>query len=267
MTVVVAALYQFVAVDDWADWRSRWLDRAGALGIRGTLLLAQEGINGTIAGTREAIDQMLVALRSHPALTDLSARESIAPAMPFQRLKIKLKREIVTFNQPVAPTERTGTRVAPTEWNALIADPEVKLIDTRNQFEVEIGSFQGAIDPETQTFTEFPDAVERLLDPQRDRKVAMFCTGGIRCEKASAYLLAQGFEQVYQLEGGILNYLATVDPAESAWQGECFVFDERVALQHGLQPGTYQMCRACGRPVDRDLDTCPHCQSSLGDAS
>ncbi len=264
MTVVVAALYQFVAVEDWADWRSRWLDRAQHLGIRGTLLLAQEGINGTIAGTREAIDQMLAALRSHPALTNLSTRESIAPAMPFQRLKIKLKREIVTFRQPVEPTQRTGQRVAPADWNALIADPEVTLIDTRNRFEVAIGSFAGAIDPETQTFTEFPEAVERLLDPQRDRKVAMFCTGGIRCEKASAYLLEQGFEQVYQLDGGILNYLAQIDPIESAWRGECFVFDERVALQHGLQPGTYRMCQACGRPVDRTLDTCPHCETALG---
>jgi len=264
MTVVVAALYQFVAVEDWADWRSQWLDRAQHLGIRGTLLLAQEGINGTIAGTREAIDQMLAALRSHPALTNLSTRESIAPAMPFQRLKIKLKREIVTFRQPVEPTQRTGQRVAPADWNALIADPEVTLIDTRNGFEVAIGSFAGAIDPETQTFTEFPEAVERLLDPQRDRKVAMFCTGGIRCEKASAYLLAQGFEQVYQLDGGILNYLAQIDPNESAWRGECFVFDERVALQHGLQPGTYRMCQDCGRPVDRALDTCPYCQAALG---
>ena len=264
MTVVVAALYQFVAVEDWADWRSQWLDRAQHLGIRGTLLLAQEGINGTIAGTREAIDQMLAALRSHPALTNLSTRESIAPAMPFQRLKIKLKREIVTFRQPVEPTQRTGQRVTPADWNALIADPEVTLIDTRNRFEVAIGSFAGAIDPETQTFTEFPEAVERLLDPQRDRKVAMFCTGGIRCEKASAYLLEQGFEQVYQLDGGILNYLAQIDPSESAWRGECFVFDERVALQHGLQPGTYRMCQACGRPVDRTLDTCPHCETALG---
>lgn len=264
MTVVVAALYQFVAVEDWADWRSQWLDRAQSLGIRGTLLLAQEGINGTIAGTREAIDQMLAALRSHPALTNLSTRESIAPSMPFQRLKIKLKREIVTFRQPVKPTQRTGQRVAPADWNALIADPEVKLIDTRNHFEVAIGSFAGAIDPETQAFTEFPEAVERLLDPQRDRKVAMFCTGGIRCEKASAYLLEQGFEQVYQLDGGILNYLAQIDPNESAWRGECFVFDERVALQHGLQPGTYRMCQACGRPVDRTLDTCPHCETALG---
>ncbi len=259
--VVVATFYKFFPFPDYADVQPSWLAYCQSQGIRGTILLAREGINGTIAGSRTAIDAVLAHLRSDPRLADLGHRESVCDAPPFDRLKVKLKREIVTLGLPeVDPNQGTGVHVHPRDWNALLTDPEVTVIDTRNAYEVDIGSFQGAINPQTDSFRQFPEYVQQHLDPQHTRKIAMFCTGGIRCEKASAYLLQQGFEQVYQLQGGILNYLETVPEAESLWRGECFVFDQRTAIQHGLAVGTHVMCQACGYPLSESDRTSPHYQ-------
>jgi UPF0176 protein len=248
--VVVAALYRFVTLKDYCELREPLLDRCQALGIKGTLLLASEGINGTVAGSREGIDQLLDYLRTDPRLTALEHKESYDEAMPFYRMKVKLKREIVTMGVPgIDPNHVVGTYVDPRQWNALVADPEVLLIDTRNDYECAIGTFRGAIDPQTRSFREFPDYVRSHLDPERHRKVAMFCTGGIRCEKASAFMLQVVFEEVYHLRGGILKYLEEVPRAESAWEGECFVFDNRVAVNHALEKGHYDQCHGCRRPI------------------
>lgn len=273
MSIVVAAFYKFVKLPDYVELRSPLLELCLAQGIRGTILLATEGINGTIAGTRQGIDMVLASLRSDDRFTDLEHKESIADEMPFDRLKVRLKREIVTLGIPeVDPTEQVGTYVEPQDWNDLITNSEVTLVDTRNQYEVDIGTFQGAKSPETTTFRQFPQYVEQQLDPTQHKKVALFCTGGIRCEKATAYLLAQGFEEVYHLKGGILKYLEEVPPEESLWQGECFVFDQRVAVQQGLEPGTHEMCLGCGHPIsDQDKASadyeagisCPHCVDRL----
>ncbi|WNZ26139.1 rhodanese-related sulfurtransferase [Leptolyngbya sp. NK1-12] len=270
--IIVATFYKFVRLPDCAEIQPTLLQHCTEQNIRGTILLAAEGINGTIAGTREAVDQVLAYLRSDARLADLEAKESFAPTMPFERLKIRLKREIVTLGVPVDPNEQVGTYVEPQDWNALISDPDVIVIDTRNQYEVKIGSFKGAQNPGTRSFREFPDYVRQTLDPTKHQKVAMFCTGGIRCEKASAYLLAQGFQQVYHLKGGILKYLEAVPTAESLWQGECFVFDQRVAVQHGLEPGNHEMCVSCGHPI-AEADkaspyyeegiSCPYCFEDL----
>ncbi len=239
MSLKVAALYQFVPLPDFRELRMPLRALCDGLGIKGTLLLAAEGINGTVAGTDEAIDRLIAELRDGELfgrrLDNLELKFSRAEAMPFRRMKVRLKKEIVTLGDKAGdPSLRVGTYVAASDWNALIADPDTLVIDTRNGFEVAMGSFEGALDPKLSRFGEFPDFVARELDPAKHRKVAMFCTGGIRCEKASAYLLAQGFEEVYHLKGGILQYLEDVPPAQSRWRGECFVFDERVALGHGL---------------------------------
>lgn len=273
MTIVVATFYKFVHLPDRTDKRQPLLDYCIAQGIRGTILLASEGINGTIAGSRDSIDAVLAFLRSDSRLTDLEFRESYAEALPFDRMKVRLKREIVTLGLPeIDPNEQVGVYVNPKEWNTLIADPDVTVIDTRNEYEVAIGSFQRAQNPKTESFRQFPDYVQTQLDPSQHKKVALFCTGGIRCEKASAYLLAQGFQEVYHLKGGILKYLEDVPAEESLWQGECFVFDQRVAIQHGLEEGTHDMCRSCGHPISAADKTalqyqegicCPHCFESL----
>ena len=248
--LIVAAFYQFVELPDFAQKRSPLLAQCQDLGVKGTILLAQEGINGTIAGSRSAIDTVLAALRADPLLATLEHQESHAETMPFDRMKVKLKQEIVTIGRPeVNPNQQVGTYVAPQDWNALISDPDVTVIDTRNQLEVRIGSFQGAQNPQTDAFREFPDYVRTQLDPAQHPKVALFCTGGIRCEKASAFLLAEGFQQVYHLKGGILKYLEEIPAAESLWSGECFVFDRRVAVQQDLAIGTHEMCFACGSPI------------------
>jgi UPF0176 protein len=239
MSLKVAALYQFVSLPDFADLRQPLLDLCNGLGIRGTLLLAPEGINGTVAGENEAIDRLMAEFRSGALfggrLDNLELKFSTARDMPFGRMKVRLKREIVTLKQPAAdPARQVGTYVEPTDWNALVADPDVVVIDTRNAFEVALGTMKGAVDPGTARFSDFPDFVSNRLDPSRHRRVAMFCTGGIRCEKASSYLLSQGFPEVYHLKGGILRYLEDVPAGQSLWQGECFVFDEREALGHGL---------------------------------
>jgi UPF0176 protein len=253
--------------------REPLLARCDALGITGTLLLATEGINGTIAGTRAGIDQILSYLRCDPRLADLEHKESTADLPPFYRMKVKLKNEIVTMGVPgIDPTEQVGQYVNPEDWNALINDPDVLLIDTRNDYEVEVGTFRGAVDPRITTFREFPEYVKKHINPQQKPRIAMFCTGGIRCEKASAYMLQQGFPEVYHLQGGILKYLENVPEEESLWQGECFVFDQRVAVGHGLAPGHYELCYGCSRPITADAKnsakyqagiSCPNCFDSL----
>jgi UPF0176 protein len=271
--LVVAAVYKFVKLADSASLREPLLAQCDALGITGTLLLAEEGINGTIAGTRSGIDNILAYLRSDPRLGDLEHKESFAEHPPFYRMKVKLKKEIVTMGVPdIDPTERVGRYVKPEDWNALIRDPDVLLVDTRNDYEVDVGTFKGAVDPRITTFREFPDYVKRNFDPEKQPRVAMFCTGGIRCEKASAYMLQQGFPEVYHLQGGILKYLENIPAERSLWQGECFVFDQRVAVGHGLAPGHYELCYGCSRPITAEEKSspkyqagvsCPNCYDSL----
>ena len=235
--IVVIAFYKFVTLDDAPAMRERLLKLCQEHGVRGTILLAEEGINSTISGTREAIDAVMAYLRSDPRLADLESKESYCEDPPFGRLKIKIKKEIVTLRAPEAdPTKTVGRYVNSSEWNALLEDPEVVLIDTRNDYEVSEGTFMGAIDPKTTSFGEFPAWVKENLEPTKHKKVAMFCTGGIRCEKATALLLAHGFENVYHLKGGILKYLEEVPVAESKFEGGCFIFDEREAIEHGLAP-------------------------------
>lgn len=239
MTYKVAALYQFASLPDFRDLQGPLREICSALEIKGTLLLAEEGINGTVAGAPEAIDALIAELRQGSRfggrLDNLELKFSTAVEMPFQRLKVRLKKEIVTLGDPQTdPTRTVGTYVDAADWNALIETPDLVLIDTRNAFEVEMGTFEGALDPKTTRFSEFKDFVQRELDPQKHKKVAMFCTGGIRCEKASSYMLSQGFEEVFHLKGGVLKYLEEVPEAESHWRGECFVFDERTSLGHGL---------------------------------
>jgi UPF0176 protein len=272
-SLVVAAVYKFVKLSDCAALREPLLARCDALGITGTLLLAEEGINGTIAGTRSGIDQILAYLRCDPRLADLEHKESAADQPPFYRMKVKLKKEIVTMGVPgIDPTELAGQYVKPEDWNALINDPDVLLIDTRNDYEVDVGTFKGALDPRITTFREFPEYVKNNIDPQQKPRVAMFCTGGIRCEKASAYMLQQGFSEVYHLQGGILKYLENVPAEQSLWQGECFVFDQRVAVGQGLEPGHYELCFGCSRPITAEEKSspkyqagisCPHCYDTL----
>lgn len=273
MSLVVITFYKFVQLPDCAELRPKILEYCQAQGIKGTILLAQEGINGTISGSRSAIDAVLAFLKSDDRFADLEHKESFADEHPFERMKVKLKKEIVTLGKPeVNPAVKVGTYVSPKEWNALISDPNVIVIDTRNDYEVSIGTFKRAINPKTDSFREFPEYVETHLEPTQHKKVAMFCTGGIRCEKASSYMLSQGFEEVYHLQGGILKYLEDVPAEESLWEGECFVFDERIAVKHGLEVGSYEMCRSCGHPIGEEEKTspkyeewisCPYCFDSL----
>ena len=273
--IVVAALYKFVSLPDFHKLREPLLDHCLAQNIRGTLLLAEEGINGTVAGSREAIDSLLAYLKADPRLADLSHKESFDSSQPFYRMKVKLKKEIVTMGiDGIDPNEVVGTYVKPKDWNALISDPDVVLIDTRNDYEVEIGTFKGAVDPKTESFRQFPEYVRQNYNPEKHKKVAMFCTGGIRCEKASAFMKREGFEEVYHLEGGILKYLEEVDQPDSLWQGECFVFDNRVSVKQGLEPGEYALCHGCRWPItdaDRQSEkyeegvSCPACHDTLTD--
>lgn len=230
----VIACYHFVDWPNYADWRQPIRAKATDLGLRGTVLLAAEGINSTIAGPPQAIDEFFAYLQAISGFASMTYKASTAATMPFQRLKIRLKKEIVTLKQKVDPKNLVGTYIKPSDWNELIQDPNVLVIDTRNDYEVAAGSFPGAINPNTASFGEFPAFVERELLPHKDRPVAMFCTGGIRCEKSTAYLRQLGFAKVYHLQGGILQYLEDVPAAQSLWQGECFVFDEREALGNGL---------------------------------
>lgn len=264
MTQVVVAFYKFVKLPDFAEKREPLLSHCQAQGIRGTILLAEEGINGTLAGSRQAIDSVLYFLRSDPRLVDLEHKESYADSKPFERMKVKLKKEIVTLGLPeINPNETVGTYVSPHEWNALISDPEVTVIDTRNDFEVSIGTFTGAQNPKTASFRQFPNYVHNHLDPNKHKKVALFCTGGIRCEKATSFMMSQGFQEVYHLKGGILKYLEEIPAQESLWTGECFVFDQRVAVGEGLGIGTYKMCLSCGHLISEADTTSPHYQEGI----
>lgn len=267
--VVVAALYRFARFPEFETYRQPLLDCLLAAEVRGTLLLAAEGINGTIAGTRAGIDRVLGFLQKDSRFAGLEVKESYVDENPFYRTKVKLKKEIVTMGVAgIDPNKIVGTYVEARDWNALIADPEVLLLDTRNKYEVEIGSFAGAVNPGTDSFREFPDYVKKQLDPGKHKKVAMFCTGGIRCEKSTAYLREQGFEEVYHLKGGILKYLEEVPESESKWEGECFVFDNRVTVNHQLERGSFDQCHACRMPIteqDKQREeyqpgvSCQHC--------
>jgi UPF0176 protein len=252
--LTVAALYRFTAFDDCGRLREPLEQVCRKHGVRGTLLLAHEGINGTIAGTAEGIDAVLNHIRAMPDCADLDVKFSEAATMPFHRMKVRLKREIVTMGEPdIDPRASVGTYVEPQDWNDLIDDPDTIVIDTRNDYEVAVGTFAGAIDPQTETFRDFPAWFrrerERLLGDGKQPKVAMFCTGGIRCEKSTAFLKQEGVEEVYHLKGGILKYLETVPEEASLWRGECFVFDQRVTIGHGLTQGSYELCHACRRPI------------------
>lgn len=267
--IVVCALYRFVGLDDYQQMRAPLLDEMNRLQIRGTLLLASEGINGTVSGSPDAIAALKAWFAQDPRLAGMTYKESRVDRQPFYRTKVKLKKEIVTLGvATVDPRKEVGQYVEPEDWNELITDPEVVLIDTRNDYEVALGTFRGALNPETATFRDFPEFARAQLDPKKHRKVAMFCTGGIRCEKSTAFLKQQGFEEVYHLRGGILNYFDKVPQSESLWEGECFVFDNRVTVNHALLPGTYRLCAACRMPLSaedrRSLEfvsgvSCPHC--------
>jgi len=269
MTIVVSALYKFVELKEFEALRQPLVDCMTENNVKGTLLLAHEGVNGTIAGPREGVDAVIAHLNSDCRINPIDFKESYSDEQPFYRTKVKLKKEIVTMGQPeVDPREVVGTYVDPTDWNDLISDPDVVVVDTRNDYEVQIGTFENAINPNTDTFREFPQYVADNLDPEKNKKVAMFCTGGIRCEKSTAYLKQQGFDEVYHLKGGILKYLEEVPAEESMWQGECFVFDNRVAVKHGLEQGSYDQCHACRYPIteaDKQSEhyvvgvSCPHC--------
>jgi UPF0176 protein len=268
-------MYKFVRLENYQEMRQPLQKTMEDNCVKGTLLLANEGINGTVAGTREGIDALLAWLQSDDRLADISYKESFDDEMPFYRTKVKLKKEIVTMGvEGIDPRHVVGTYVKPKDWNALISDPDVVLVDTRNDYEIEIGTFEGAVNPHTETFREFPEYVARNLDNTKHKKVAMFCTGGIRCEKSTAYMKEQGFEEVYHLEGGILKYLEEVPKEETMWQGECFVFDNRVAVNHDLEKGSYEQCHACRLPItEEDMASdkyeqgisCPHCFDSVTD--
>lgn len=268
-SVVVAALYRFARFPDFEAFRQPLFEAMLAAEVRGTLLLAAEGINGTIAGSRLGIDKVLDFLQQDERFAGLEVKESYVDDNPFYRTKVKLRKEIVTMGvQDIDPNEIVGTYVDAEDWNELISRPDVLLLDTRNKYEVEIGTFDGAVNPETDSFREFPEYVARHLDPGNHKKVAMFCTGGIRCEKSTAYLRQQGFDEVYHLKGGILKYLELVPESESKWQGECFVFDNRVTVNHKLEQGAYDQCHACRMPIteqDKESEyyqkgiSCHHC--------
>ena len=274
------AFYGFTAMEGLPALQQELKALAEQGCVRGTILLAEEGVNGTISGPDAGVTAVLDRLRQLPGLEGLEAKFSRAEQQTFHRLKVRLKREIVTMGCPtVKPAEQVGTYVPPEQWNALIADPDTLVVDTRNRYEVEVGSFAGAIDPGTESFREFPAWVEQTLRPlveeTQPKAIAMFCTGGIRCEKSTAYLLQQGFENVHHLQGGILRYLEEIPEERSSWQGECYVFDQRVSVNHQLQPGSYSLCHACGLPVSpaqrlepsyREGISCPHCIDRFSDA-
>ena len=274
--IVVAALYKFTRFADFEQYREPILNTMLDNEVKGTLLIASEGINGTISGSRQGIDNVLDYLRRIEAIGSFTFKESYTDAQPFYRTKVKLKKEIVTMGvENIDPLQSVGRYVKPQDWNALISDPEVILIDTRNDYEVQIGTFQNAVNPNTDTFREFPDYVAKELDPSKHKKVAMFCTGGIRCEKSTAFMREQGFEEVYHLEGGILKYLEEIPASESMWQGDCFVFDNRVSVNHDLEKGAYEQCFACRMPITQDDmqsasyvkgESCPHCIDKANEA-
>jgi len=255
----VCALYKFVRLDDFEEIQDPLKLFLESLNIRGTLLLAKEGINGTISGDKDNILKAIDHLQSDKRFRELEIKYSYSKKPPFKRLKVKLKKEIVTLGvSDIDPKNSNGTYVKPSDWNELINDPDVILIDTRNNYEFEIGSFRGSINPHTETFREFPSYTKNNLEKYRDKKIAMFCTGGIRCEKSTAYLKSKGFKNVFHLQGGILKYLEEINEEESLWEGECFVFDDRVAVKHNLELGKYDQCHACRFPITEDDKMHPH---------
>jgi len=272
---IVCALYKFVRLERFVELQKPLLDCLLTNEVHGTLLLAQEGVNGTIAGSREGINAVLQWLKKDPRLAAIDTKESMSDVMPFKRTKVKLKKEIVTMGvEGIDPRRVVGTYVDPSDWNALICDPEVMVIDTRNDYEYQVGTFEQAINPNTDSFREFPEYVANHILPKKPKKVAMFCTGGIRCEKSTAYLKEQGVEEVYHLKGGILKYLEQVDESDTLWRGECFVFDDRVTVNHQLQRGGYDQCHACRLPIteaDKLNDdyvsgvSCPYCVDKVTD--
>ncbi len=279
---LTAAFYKFVDLPDYAERRSPLLAFCEEHGVKGLILLAREGINSTIAGAPQDVHAVLNYLRRDPLLEDMQHKESFCETAPFYRMKVRLKKEIVTMQVPgISPTRMAGIYVKPADWNALISDPDVVVVDTRNDYEVDLGTFAHAINPQIKTFSELPSWVQnsRALGTAagvggKKPKVAMFCTGGIRCEKSTAYMRAQGFDEVYHLEGGILKYLETIAPEQSLWQGECFVFDERVSVGHGLVPGQHSLCRACRQPLEDGATasplfeagvSCPRCHANTSE--
>ncbi len=272
---VVSALYKFVKLKNYREMRDPLLEKMKQMDIRGTLLLAAEGINGTISGSRESIDALLDWLREDTRLAELDSKESYTDKQPFRRTRVKLKKEIVTMGvEDIDPNKVVGTYVRAHDWNKIISDPDVLLIDTRNDYEIQIGKFKNAVNPNTASFREFPEYVKQNLDPQKHKKVAMYCTGGIRCEKSTAYLKSQGFEEVYHLQGGILKYLEEMPEEETLWEGECYVFDERVSVNHKLEKGEVDQCHACRKPIseaDKASNrykagiSCPQCHDDLTD--
>ncbi|MEZ5897239.1 MAG: rhodanese-related sulfurtransferase [Parvularculaceae bacterium] len=276
MTYTVAAFYKFTPLADFNSYRVPLLDICGQADVFGTILLAVEGVNGTIAGSRAGVDRVLAALRALPGCADLEHKESRSPAQPFERMKVRLKKEIVTMGvDGLDIAHDVGEYVEPEDWNSLISDPEVIVIDTRNDYEVGIGAFQGAIDPGTHSFREFPQWFREFAKDHRGKKIAMYCTGGIRCEKATSFVRNEGFEEVYHLKGGILKYLEVTQTEDSLWDGQCYVFDGRVSVGHGLQPGEYEACNACGRPLAQAMKespyfvdgvSCPSCHDQYSEA-
>lgn len=278
---LTAAFYKFVDLPDYASRKEPLLAFCEAQGVKGLILLAREGINSTIAGPAAGVHAVLAYLRADPLLADLQHKESWSDKAPFYRMKVRLKKEIVTMQvDGISPTTMAGTYVKPSDWNALISDPDVVVVDTRNDYEVEIGTFKNAIDPHIKSFSELPawvaqyEPLQADAEPKKKPKVAMFCTGGIRCEKSTAYMRTLGYDEVYHLEGGILKYLETVPPEQSLWQGECFVFDERVSVGHGLVPGAHGLCRACRQPLENGATesplfeagvSCPRCHATTSE--
>ena len=266
---MVCTFYKFTPLDHYVSLQQPILDQLSGNRITGTLLLAKEGINGTIASEREAVDQFLKWLEGQAGLSSIEKKESRADQLPFKRTRVKLKKEIVTMGvDGIDPSVLAGTYIDPEDWNALIEDPETLLVDTRNEYEIEVGRFENAVNPHTTNFREFPHYALENLDPEKHKKIAMYCTGGIRCEKATAFLKQSGFESVYHLKGGILKYLESVPVSESRWQGECFVFDERVTVDHDLNKGSYHQCHGCRMPIsEQDMASeyyragvsCPKC--------
>lgn len=273
---LVTAFYRFVTLKDYRELRQPLVDLMLAQQIKGTILLAEEGINGTIAGPEAGVDELFAWFDSDPRLARLTRKVAWHDQPPFYRTKVRLKKEIVKLGVPgIDPLKHAGTYVPPDQWNRLISDPDVLVVDTRNDYEVQIGTFRNAIQPQTHHFSELPEFVAEHLAADKSKKIAMFCTGGIRCEKSTAYLKQQGFEQVYHLEGGILNYLQEVPEEESLWEGECFVFDRRVAVNHQLEKGEHEECHACRMPLsrqDRQSEqyqrgvSCPYCRDQHSDA-
>jgi len=271
--ITIVSLYKFVGIEDLETFRKELLAKCRKHGLKGTFIIASEGINGTVAGTGENIESIINYLCEDKRFIDIECKYSFDDKVPFYRMKVKIKDELIPIGVGgVDPQEIVGTYVSPSDWNKLIKDPDVLLIDVRNRYEIEVGSFSGALSPETDNFRYFPEFVENNLDPEKNRKVAMYCTGGIRCEKASSYMLSKGFKEVYHLKGGILKYLENVAKQNSLWDGECFVFDNRTSVDHDLENGVYDLCHNCRFPVSpEDMESvnyekgisCPRCYDSI----